>query len=1131
MFAIRNDDPYKNNFTSLPKDLRDNILQGDKYDGAIIKNPGGSMETRYYPKKKDSDLNSTFMVSTTFRSFEKALKEHAVSKGVHVKICQKQSTIDLDGNIKCIDEHSKDHGVTNAHYEILVCADGARSTCREKLFPKLKLIPLDAHGIDRYDAFGFNAVINRAHVPKSIKDHLASLTDSATPLWPGGQHRYRSFITRKGDIYIGIALTQAEYKQYHILNNGTLSGTDPASNALWREIKAHLAYYRILVTQADFDSIDEARPYFRLSFYPIRVKYAPKDSIAHEKIFHGHPKLVALLGDTNFQAHYFTNAGLNYAIYIVNILVASLAKITNNRTTVTSATWAPVISAANGEHAFFITKVLDAQKSVIAALNPYNPPRLTRSRDLVGEDLQKKKKMPACFTSLASDTTLAIMYNSTVSPVPSTTNFEADSLLGSSRAVQCVGSLSKGRIEALRRCNYHVELLDRLTKGQLEWLNGFCAINYLYGLMQYDRYDPVRAMDVIEKLSPAKIKGFDALACRRIWNLLPEFAGIGKMSQIHPNCLLNAFTGKSVLKLENLKYLPIDFLRTKGKDVLALLDTKAPARSRIIPEFSLDQFKEILKIKNVGKMIHSGVLCYLSEDRAKLIDSTIFSHLVELNSLKCPDSKEIESIAHMSDDLLTNIRHDNVPSEAVFASISAKQLGKLTKCHDIPIEKIDESAISGLPHECLTSYLAPKTKGSVTLGQSFWNNVTPSPFVKMLHDKPALLEKFAITDLALASPAIFKVIFESDEGCKHLHPDLKIPDADDGKDSFYKISKKCFDLLPGRLQAEMFKLAKDFPPDLLSDVTAAKAKNWATDDLQGIQVLELIQSPEVLKNLGAGIKTSGQHPCRLVDSSEIYASLSTILAKTNSSCLNALHVVLTADDPNYRRQPLKKWAKIDDPEFYANLTQEELAQITNPTNDPSGTFCAEIAKESFEKIRTEALAGLGPTCIARLPFKKDIGDKERIHALGDDAFSETKSTDQMSGFELSLLTPEQLGQASSKISNDSESIVTLINAEMMSRLSPDHLAAMTLKQYKVIQPSAFSKLSAEQLQAIPDEAKGKLSKEQIGKIPKQAAEDANLSDLFSQFGGSANFLNKAKEWQLQSGTFAILMAMLFAVIA
>lgn len=433
LFAVRNDQPTYRNISNLPDRVRKKLLYDPSEHGTPIKSPITSSESRFYPERREA-FDKDIMMSVPFSSIEKTLAEHGKKEGVTFRLCDKSSTIDSDGNITCIDKTNADFSINASNYEILVCADGSNSQCRQRMFPDIKRIHLNKYAPNEFDSFGFNAVIEGQHLPACIKSHLASANNQISAPW-FEQHRYRSFITRQGLIYVGITLTKAEYERFKHLNGKTLGGNDPASNELWLEIMAQMAFYRILLTQADFDEIAKVRQHFKASLYPIKVEYQPQNHYAKTKVVPGKstPNLVALLGDSNFSVHYFTNSGLNCGMRMSAAFVEGLAKyIPNERNSITGASfWQPAIDRLNAEFAYARDVVLAKQNVVTGGLNPYNPATLPKPRRVIQDILVESRRLTRSFVEMANDTTLAIMYQEHLNlpPPPAGSFYEGDLLM------------------------------------------------------------------------------------------------------------------------------------------------------------------------------------------------------------------------------------------------------------------------------------------------------------------------------------------------------------------------------------------------------------------------------------------------------------------------------------------------------------------------------------------------------------------------------------------------------------------------------------------------------------------------------------------------------------------------------
>ena len=675
-------------------------------------------------------------------------------------------------------------------------------------------------------------------------------------------------------------------------------------------------------------------------------------------------------------------------------------------------------------------------------------------------------------------------------------NFEGDALILGSPPIECDGSTSQANLSSLTECNSNITLIEKLDKRMFNWLSATCVVNYLFGLYERGKYSSEQAKEILGRWNNDNYKKIGGSACGRVWVILPDIPS-GRASQIGSNCMLTSFTSVPSIKDDYLSHIPLSFIKAKGREMLNAMATNISTNVEKIKQFTIDQLKELFQIKDIGKSIHSNLLCVAEEDQAKVIPPKTFGQLVDLHSIKCDTGDTVDNVGIMSSDILNELQATNIPSENIWASVTQSQVSKLAKCADIPVEKINGEAISGVKAACIQTHLGPKSTKSVSYGTSFWENAKTSELMNAIKKVPTLVNRFANEDLGLASPSVFKAILQVNEACKHLDGDLNIPEPSSSDQ--YDLSKKCFDSLEAKLQAQLLSLiAHSLPDDLLSDVTAEKIRNWSVkndhSDLSGIDIVKLITSASVLKNLGKNISAGNRHPCSLIDTKAFFDDHPLFRENASTSCLDSVKFEIEAENDQqlFYRQSYSKWGRHSSGDaFLENATSADLEAIAK--SDVVGKFCAELPKAKFDLIPNAALSGLGSSCIANIPDKANrLADKVKF--LPADAFSKSKARD-LSGLDLSTLSPEQLGAASKDVSDEGESIGKLIAPEVMVKLSPAHTAQLKAAQWSHIPKDSFEKLTEAQFVGIPASEMVLWSKEQVQSIPKTVLQKASKEQL------------------------------------
>lgn len=248
------------------------------------------------PRETRNFLN--YYGSVPISEFERALRKEFIHLGGNLIIGE--GVVDHNGRVTVNGQEQE--------YTHLVCADGRNSQCRQMLFdPFFPQVQLNSQG--DADGYGVTVVIGAGHISEKLLS--ATLTDHLYEGSVMSQHRYRAFLSKQGQWYLGIGASRREYEEWKDLSIAE-------NDELWREIKAALSYYRL----CECGEADRLRRHFSLSFFPIHVTHQPKNGFA--RLSDNRKQLYTVMGDAAYGTHFFTGTGLNAGLFLANSLVEAM---------------------------------------------------------------------------------------------------------------------------------------------------------------------------------------------------------------------------------------------------------------------------------------------------------------------------------------------------------------------------------------------------------------------------------------------------------------------------------------------------------------------------------------------------------------------------------------------------------------------------------------------------------------------------------------------------------------------------------------------------------------------------------------------------------------------------------------
>lgn len=192
---------------------------------------------------------------------------------------------------------SKDSNPIKLHYKYLIGADGKNSTVREKV-----LATEYVNQKKDFDAQTGVYLLKLKHAKTYEKP--TSKNESKTT-----QHRVRLFVTQDNNGYIGIALSNDEYKS---LNNKNIKSKKELPERIQHTMDRYLKLYGY--NSSDVEIVSGSA--FEIDLF--------KAKNVAEKIGDGYHFIV---GDAAFNIHFFTGSGLNLGISTAQCLVEKILQM------------------------------------------------------------------------------------------------------------------------------------------------------------------------------------------------------------------------------------------------------------------------------------------------------------------------------------------------------------------------------------------------------------------------------------------------------------------------------------------------------------------------------------------------------------------------------------------------------------------------------------------------------------------------------------------------------------------------------------------------------------------------------------------------------------------------------------
>ncbi|KAJ3078429.1 hypothetical protein HK102_004521 [Quaeritorhiza haematococci] len=196
--------------------------------------------------------------------------------------------------------------------DVVICADGARSECRETLIqtPMLRAAGPDVVGPD---AYGSTAIIQPEHIPAEIKSRFYNDKELKKD---APQQRFRGFATPDGLVYLGMQLKKEEFE--------AVGGKPSLDNPVIQDrIKTGLAHCGFT------DLTPIALQKAQLTSFPISLGHQPSDGFAKKGASKatGKDQLRFVVGDAGINVHYFSGSGVNLGFGIADASVDTFPEV------------------------------------------------------------------------------------------------------------------------------------------------------------------------------------------------------------------------------------------------------------------------------------------------------------------------------------------------------------------------------------------------------------------------------------------------------------------------------------------------------------------------------------------------------------------------------------------------------------------------------------------------------------------------------------------------------------------------------------------------------------------------------------------------------------------------------------
>ncbi|KAJ3081783.1 hypothetical protein HK102_002130 [Quaeritorhiza haematococci] len=196
--------------------------------------------------------------------------------------------------------------------DVVICADGGRSECRERL---VQVQPHRAlgEGIIEPDSYGITCILREEFVPEGIKHRFQ--TDNEIKLRAEHQSRFTGLTNTRGLVYLAMQVTKKEYEE---IGGNKPSLSSPIMKGL---INSALAHY----------GLDSLAPVMlkkaQLTSFSIVLKHQPRGGFAKvaektKEVSTGNNRqLRFVVGDAAITSNFMTGSGLNIGLDVAQASV------------------------------------------------------------------------------------------------------------------------------------------------------------------------------------------------------------------------------------------------------------------------------------------------------------------------------------------------------------------------------------------------------------------------------------------------------------------------------------------------------------------------------------------------------------------------------------------------------------------------------------------------------------------------------------------------------------------------------------------------------------------------------------------------------------------------------------------
>ncbi|KAJ3091948.1 hypothetical protein HK102_012255 [Quaeritorhiza haematococci] len=207
-------------------------------------------------------------------------------------------------------------------FDLIVCADGTNSACRDTLIPNNTPQRFREGDPLAPDAYGGTLILEAKYIPEHRREELLART-TAQQL-SGPQHLYRGFLASDGQLYIGIAITQEEYRSVEGLNQKSPEFRAAFLKNIGHRVSGALDFYEMS------DLRDAVLEHGIFTAFPIVLRHQDRSKFAVVRprpLSFGESngdQVVVIVGDAAISSHFFSGSGLTLGMQVADAAMSFL---------------------------------------------------------------------------------------------------------------------------------------------------------------------------------------------------------------------------------------------------------------------------------------------------------------------------------------------------------------------------------------------------------------------------------------------------------------------------------------------------------------------------------------------------------------------------------------------------------------------------------------------------------------------------------------------------------------------------------------------------------------------------------------------------------------------------------------